>query len=775
MRMTFRVRSFLIVALLAASAQAAPPEPRGPHPRMLLDGKLQAGWAEQAKLPHGPVVGAIKLCAAARDGHDYDSAGYQGAQWAKALQACLVAWAATRNHDDAQTAIHFMTALLDDLAQIDDKAGGDAAASRDDGYALRNLGPYTALAYDWLHDQLTPDQRAHARARWKAWLARYLEKGYRPHDPGSNYQAGYITAATLIAVAQAGEAGDDGAQLWKTVADTIWAKEMAPALADTGILRGGDWPEGWQYGPLSVAEYALAMRVARGAGIEVNGAGSWLHALLLRHVYGLSPSDGVYALADTEAEQPTLKPNVLVLDAIALGDAAPDDRRYAKGELSRLRLTDEDALLYDALAGVGEKPAVIPRASWPTAYLAEGTGTLYARTRWDDRAIWFVASCRGGMDRDHRHPDAGNFVLSRGRDDVIVDPSPYGSQSTLTSNAPTVRSPQLPHDYQPSQAPWGAPAFDFVTQRRSGTIAVRCDYTDAFRFQDRRPDIPAARRDLVVIPSADGTDATVVALDRASTGAADRDLYLRFRTPGHLALAGTTATATVGATALAISALQPERPAIGAPSAKDCFKEGTVRGTCDAARFPITEYKVELPGPAPSAAHVIAAAATPVTARPLAGDGYAGVHLTGVRDATVVWRTSRGTGPLAYTAPPGLHVVLDAGDAGGHANVTAKAVGDACAISVAPGAATASASPMSARPLVIAVDAQCHAVEDPEGAARSAADTHAPGTPAAATRRGRPDEIRAPRSGCCGAQAAPESPAAITLLVLGVLLRRRRA
>ncbi|MBV8758210.1 MAG: hypothetical protein JO257_13065 [Deltaproteobacteria bacterium] len=756
------MRSLLILVVVTSLAHAAPPEPHGPHPRMLLDGQLKAAWAEQAKLAHGPVVGAIKVCQAARDGHDYDRAVYQGSQWAKALQACLVAYAATGNKDDAQTAIHFMTALLDDLDQINDKAGGDAAASRDDGYALRNLAPYTALAYDWLYDQLTPDQRAHARARWKAWLARYLEKGYRPHDPGSNYQAGYITSATLIAVAEGGEGGGDSADLWKTVADTIWGKEMAPALSDEGILRGGDWPEGWQYGPLSVAEYALAMRVARGAGIEVNGVSAWLHALLQRHVYGLSPADGVYPLADTEDEAPNLKPSVLVLDAIALGDSSPDDKRWAKGKLSRLKLADEDALLYDALAGVGDKPVLIPRDSWPTAYLADGTGTLYARTRWDDRAIWFVTSCKGGMDRDHRHPDAGNFVLARGKDDVIVDPSPYGSQSTFTSNAPTVRSAQLPKEYQPSQAGWGDPSFDFVTQRKSGTIATRCDYSDAFKFQERKSDVPDALRDVVVIPSADGSEAAVVVLDRATTGGDDRDLYLRFRTPGHLALSGTAATATIGGTQLAITALQPEKPAIGAPSLKDCFKEGTVRGTCDAARFPITEYKVELPGSHPIAAHVIAATGgTAVTTQPISGDGIGGVAIKGVRDAAVIWRTS-GDGDLAYTAPPGLHVVLDAGDRDGHATATATPSGGACAVKVAGGGT------MSARPLVITVDPQCKVTEDPEGGALSAAHTRAPGTHHGG------HAGRSPRSGCCGAQAAPASPIAMSLVVVSALLRRRR-
>ena len=42
-------------------------------------------------------------------------------------------------------------------------------------------------------------------------------------------------------------------------------------------------------------------------------------------------------------------------------------------------------------------------------------------------------------------------MISRGKDEVVVDPSPYGTFSTLTSNAPTVRSAQLPDEYQPSQ------------------------------------------------------------------------------------------------------------------------------------------------------------------------------------------------------------------------------------------------------------------------------------------------------------------------------------
>src|SRR5581483_12248050 len=105
------------------------------------------------------------------------------------------------------------------------------------GYPIRNLGPYTALAYDWLHDQIAPDLRRRARQRWAVWLKRYLDKGYHPRDPATNYQAGFLLAATMIAIAQGGEAAEeDGAKTWKLVADGLWGKDMAGALAPGGLL-----------------------------------------------------------------------------------------------------------------------------------------------------------------------------------------------------------------------------------------------------------------------------------------------------------------------------------------------------------------------------------------------------------------------------------------------------------------------------------------------------------------------------------------------------------
>ena len=764
------MRSALVLMLVTGVASAAPPEPTGPHPRILLDAGVRASWKASLEAGRGPLVGATTLCDDDAS-HKHDGSSYMGSEWTKMLQACLVAWAATDKPAYAASAIRYVTALIDDLEQIGDGKGGDKAAIRDSGYAIRNLGPYTAIAYDWLHDVpgMTPQLRSRMRQRWAAWLGWYKDKGYHPRDPGSNYQAGYLLAATLIAIAQGGEAAEEsGPDLWKHVADGLWAKDMAAALASGGALDGGDWNEGWQYGPLSVAEYALAARVGKANGIPIAGVTPWLTSLLRRHVYALTPGDRLWAGGDLEDEHAYMSPQVLVLAAIAIGDANPEDKKWAKGELSRLKLADKDWLLYDALATLGDPPARVPREVWPTWYQAAATGTLFTRTGWDDHAIWFVAACAQTAGLDHRSPNAGNFVLSRGDADLIVDPSPYGSLSTLTGNAPTVVSAHLPANYIPSQGAWSKDiAWVWATKTKGGVVAARCDYADAYRFQDRKSDVDEALRDFVLLPSGDGHDASLVIVDRATTGDAERKMYLRFRVPAELAIdpAG-TGRATIKDARVAISG--GRAPTVGRTALKDCFKEGTKRGNCDAARFPVTDYRVELAGPAPRATHVIDATGATGSARhaAISGDGWTGVQLSGPRDAVVVWpvKPNQAFSYRAAKAKPGApvtHVVLDAPDTAGKASLLAKPEGDGCAVTVAAGGA------LSARPLIVTLDDACTVTADPEA-------------PSGVSAEGKPAPLRARPSGrrggggCCAAQSTPGSPLAMSLAVLGLLRFRRR-
>src|SRR5262249_22110094 len=64
-----------------APARAAPPEPQGPHPRMLLDADLRAAWRARSKQGHGPIVGAIQVCDGDRSSpREHAGALYMGSE-----------------------------------------------------------------------------------------------------------------------------------------------------------------------------------------------------------------------------------------------------------------------------------------------------------------------------------------------------------------------------------------------------------------------------------------------------------------------------------------------------------------------------------------------------------------------------------------------------------------------------------------------------------------------------------------------------------------------
>ncbi|MCB9561102.1 MAG: hypothetical protein H6708_11905 [Kofleriaceae bacterium] len=790
----------VVVAALVTLTRpaAAQQEPTGAHPRLFLDDALRATWKRQAGQKGTAVARAVRGCDELRK-HPKDHARdlYMGLDWAHHLQTCLVAWAATGADDHAKTAMVYFRAMLDDLEVVGDGKGGDEAARRDSGFAIRAMGPYTALAYDWLHDrpEMTEDLRATARQRFAAWTTWYAANGYRARSPGTNYHAGYLVAITLIAIAQGGEAGRAGARMWGTVVDELWGKDMAKALAPGGLLDGGDWGEGWQYGPLSVAEYALAARALAEQGAKIDAVGTWLAALLRHNVHALSPGDGMFVAGDTQNEQPNQAPGYLAFAAPLVGDADADTWAWSRDELAQLGLTSSEFPLFEALAEARAVAAApVPRASWPTSYLARGVGNFYSRSKWGQDGVWMVAQCSSTIDVDHRPANAGNFVLSRGRDDVIVDPSPYGSLSSLTSNAPTVESAQLPDDYKPSQAYWSErTGFPWARQSASGIVAARCDYADQYKFQDRPSDVPAAVRDLVLVPYHDGADAALVVIDRAQSGDAARALYLRFKVPGTLALAGDVAQGKVGHTQVAITrvAASGGTAEVRARKKGDCFGEGTTRGGCDIPRFEVDEYRLIPPGPQMSAIHVIdvsaATKAAPVVT-PIAG--VDGVLLERDGRRAVVIAAAPGATEVRYQAPRGAavsHVVAGAPAAHGQSVVSATASGDGCAVTVA---ARGAGTTVDAAPVMIVLDDACAITEDP---------TQTGGTAGATIRMGDrgfdggtgagpgdddggdddgpfgPPTPKSARSGCCGAQAAPGSALAMSAVVLlGLLAMRRR-
>jgi hypothetical protein len=635
----------------------------------------------------------------------YTDGLFMGYGFGYAASACAMAWQLTKDPAHAAAAIRQWRALLDDFQTLGDGAGGATTVSgdHDNGYAMRYFGTFTAIAYDWLHDAPGVDASLlqTSRDRFKAWVDWEEANGYLHDVAGSNYQAGYVIGKTMISIAAAGEDDGSAAKYWADVVDTMWQKEnLGPKGAGAGgPLAGGDWPEGWEYGELGVLEYAASLRAVEEQGASFPDAHTYFSDLSLDYVYALTPDQGGFFIGgdygNAAVAAPNKPPGTEPLLAIMIG-GSDEAARWAAYLHANVVKTAADGLVYEAIAEArGATPTSYTAEPRPLYYVTAGTRKLYARSSWDSAATWGVFVSAPHFLVDHQHLDASTFVLSRGADSLVVDPSPYGSLSSLTSNALTVDSQTVQADYRPSQSPHSAAGLPWARATSSGVAAARADLAHAFDDDTGASDVPFARRDWALLPEGE-----VVAIDRVRTGDAARKTYLRFRSPSPFALgAGNVATATVGGSKLVV---HPVTLSGGTPAAKTYkgdngspCSNGTF-GVCTAARFDVGEYAVEIPGPQALAVHVLDAlgsADAPADAVASTDPAVVGARVTrgGARSFVLASSAKDGApgATLAYAAAGDMsarHVVFDAPeDPTGASTVTAHVNGDGCAIEITAG------------------------------------------------------------------------------------------
>lgn len=746
--MTRYLRALPIIALCwGALVSRGAAQPQAAHPRIWLTAELRDNWRDLAGRPDSAVSRAISKCETARDNpSEWSSGQYQGFAWVEALSACLVGWASTDDLTHRDTALLYLRALLSDRSEVGDGEGptyadGAGIVAQDSGYSMRTHGVWSALGYDWLHGALTNEERDLAHERFTQWMAFHQQPDtYQRAQPGANYHAGHVLAVTLIAIAHADEMNvrqaGSGAALYDYVLEDMWGDVMAAGNAERGPLRGGDWLEGWQYAPLSVASYALGARALREQGVDLPWFAAWNDQVLQRYVHGLSPDDRMFVGGDTGDEEPLLSLNALPLWGVIAADSAASTTRAARGELVRLGSpsASDFQLFYEALAEgkVGDAEA-LDRTRLPTGFLAEGAGNFYGRTAFDGNAVWMVSQCKGSI-VDHQHQNAGNVVLSRGKDDLLVDPGPYGSLSTLTGNAPTMSQPHFIDSYQPSQGAWGeassgpvpeadATRFVYTRATRSNVLVTRCSWDGQLRFQDvPSSTVSDATRDVLLLPGTNG--ASLLLVDRVLTTPEWSDdaspLLLRFRSLANWSAAadGTSATATVGDSRLVVRRLlgAAETDARAVPQG-DC--QSSDRGKCDEGRFAAGEWRAEVPGPNPFAVHLLdadAATAEMPTASATSADNLTLIALEreARRFLVAVSRDASVISGYDTEATPSTHVVLDAPLAERVlVNASPGSEAGRCQISLSPAAADAG---FASSPLTFNLAADCTVTEETEQA-----------------------------------------------------------
>ena len=696
--------AFTFSATIPVVAHAAPPTPSGAHPRIFLTAPVLSALDAKSKVATSATANLVKLCddVAANPSKwthqpDYDFV------WGIGATACGIAWQLTKNDAHAANGIKLLTALLDDRNDIGDGAGGNDVVQHDSGYYIRVFGPYSALAYDWLHEAPGMDAtlKTKAQTRFKAWVDYYTASGYLKDEPGANYHSGYVYAKTLISIAMAGD--DPAAATYFTdVVDNLFKNEIVgKGLAKGGVLQGGDWAEGWQYGPLSVLSYALSARAIAEQGATFPELTTWNNELAIRFFHALTPNrTQLYTGGDFDDEAYNVKPHPRVPLATLLGPSSDEAAGWAAFARQSITKDKEQLPFLDALA---EARAVAPvDLGGPNAskwYVASGTRRLYMRSGWEPTASWAEFQSSPHKVPDHEHADASNLTFYRGADALVIDPSPYGSLSTLTGNSLTVESNAVGDEYKPSQAVWdNASELPWARSGQSGIVAARGDIAKAF-VSGAKADVPFARREMVFLPEGD-----IVLVDRARTDDAARGLRVRLHAPTAFTLVGSGAKADVGGSTLRIQGvvLGGQTPTVKMSPVGDCYS-GT-RGGCENSRFAAGRYDVRVPGPSSLAIHVLSGLAK----------GDADPTVTSINDPsidaaknpTVVGTVvQRGTlrsivvassakdgaagASLAYLSPAGgsRNVVFDAPEAAdGASNVVAVKEGSGCRVTITAGA-----------------------------------------------------------------------------------------
>ncbi|HXU02016.1 MAG TPA: MYXO-CTERM sorting domain-containing protein [Polyangia bacterium] len=820
--------SLLVCVLFAAApARAAdPPVPSGGHPRLFMTSANMAAFTAKAGMSGTRSAAMIAHCQEAIDHPNFYAprGGADADTWPGAALSCGFAYLVTGQSKYLAPALMYWKAALNDDQNIGDGLACTQAAStttawktwngnaptppilatitHDTGYPIRWYGPDIALVYDWLYSAPGVDDalRAQTRNCLTAWVDYYTKSGYHRDEPASNYNAGYVAAKALAAIAIGNDGGADG-HLWtealhEVFGTTLVGDGLSGSTGSFGMpagpMVGGDWPEGWQYGPLSVAEYAGAARALEEAGASQPEMDAWVNSLAVRYAHGTVPSfDGIYTgNGDYDSMLPVGPPNGSILDAVLIGPSSDQAAGWALYMKQQQKPDFGSTFIWNVLADARDVPAQDYRAQTPAAplwYLARGTRTIYARTAWDAAAFWGVFTSAPQVVSDHQHFSSGNFLFSRGADHLIVDSSNYGESATFETNAITVDSPLLPGDYAKSQTGWSKAELLWARGTDAAVYAARSDFAHAFDFNGTASDVAYAHREWVFLPEGE-----TVLIDRVRTGSASRNTYISFHanTAGTLAQTGSIASGTVGGSKLAIHAawLSGGTPTITKVAGGGCKVTcNWPCGSCDAARFNVDVYRVTMPGPYAQALHVfdgLAAGESPAQVGSLNDDNFdpAPKMNAGVIGAAVYRATKQSyviasaaqdgasPNPMTYGVPggsAGRHIVFDAPEAGdGSSSVTAAAAGDRCVVTVTPG----SGGGVAGRPLMFQVAAAadgCTVTEDtnvPPG-------TPPPGggvDPTTGNGGSSGGSGGGANKGGCGCAVTPAGPSALAAVLLGV-------
>jgi hypothetical protein len=278
---------------------------------------------------------------------------------------------------------------------------------------------YHALAYDWVYDALTPEQRIRYGEALGGWLRFFTDKPeimlkwghweynqtWGPIHLNIMNCRDALTQKLLIALAIRGAGTKYEAD--STAFLDSWNKRVSAECLPAFDRMGGVWAESYghgAYGPVTVIPYAFrAWRTGTGIdlleqlkpwGFPVEEP-RWVAWTMMPHnerTAWIDDGDGSF-------------PSAFARAAPMLGDGL--SQWFSDRGRAWLRERWQRVACYDP--GI---PAVPPQ-SLPLAYLFAGAGHAYMRSAWNDpNATWAFFGC-GPQFAGHSRDDEGHFLICK--------------------------------------------------------------------------------------------------------------------------------------------------------------------------------------------------------------------------------------------------------------------------------------------------------------------------------------------------------------------------
>jgi hypothetical protein len=286
---------------------------------------------------------------------------------------------------------------------------------------------YHALAYDWIYDALTADERRRYGQALGTWLRFYtgepeilLKYGYWEYNQtwgpihlNVMNARDAITPKLFVALAIAG-AGTPFEVDAKQFLDS-WARRVPAECLPAFERIGGVWPESFghgSYGPVTVVGYAFeAWRTATGQDLFAQMSRSsylreesrWVAYTLMPHVARTAWID------DNDGESPQALCRVAPMLGRVLRD--PLANWFSEEGARRGWLSErwQRVACYD--------PTVAPKSPramrLPLAYLFKGAGHVYMRSGWDDPNATWTFFGAGPFYASHARDDEGQFLIGK--------------------------------------------------------------------------------------------------------------------------------------------------------------------------------------------------------------------------------------------------------------------------------------------------------------------------------------------------------------------------